>query len=338
MIIILSKNVTREESDSILKGIASLGLEPLYLPGSEKIVIGALGDERKLQILQLEALPFVEKVIPILESYKLVNRKLGNISTTITLGDHTIGGGTFTYAVGPCTVESREQIVAIAESVKASGAHLLRGGAFKPRTSPYSFQGLKKEGLEYLKEAREKTGLPIVTELLHTVDVEKYYDYYDILQIGARNMQNFDLLMEAGKIDKPVLLKRGLSARLEELIMCAEYIALSGNPRIILCERGIRTFETAMRNTLDLAAIVYLKRETHLPVFVDPSHGTGERETAYIMAKAAAVVGADGILMEVHTDPDRAKSDGKQTISTKAFERLKKEIDELLALLAGQRQ
>lgn len=330
MIIVLNKNVTREESDSILKGISQLGLEPLYLPGTEKIVIGALGDERKLQSLHLEALPFIEKIIPILEPYKLVNRKLSAFASVISIGDVHIGGGAFTYAAGPCAVESREQILEIAESVKESGAKVLRGGAFKPRTSPYSFQGLKEEGLKLLKEAREKTGLLICTEIIHTADVERFYEYYDILQIGARNMQNYDLLMEAGKIDKPVLLKRGLSARLEELIMCAEYIALAGNSRIILCERGIRTFETALRNTLDLAAVPYLKRETHLPVFVDPSHGTGDREIAYIMAKAAVVAGADGLLIEVHTDPDHAQSDGKQTISTRSFQRLVKDIDELL--------
>ncbi|MDQ7821839.1 MAG: 3-deoxy-7-phosphoheptulonate synthase [Candidatus Eremiobacteraeota bacterium] len=338
MIIVLRKNVTKQESDSILKGIENLGLEPLYLPGSEKIVIGALGDERKLQALQLEALPFVERVIPILEPHKLVNRKFHDESTVITLGAHAIGGGTFTFIAGPCAVESREQIIEIARQVKDKGGHVLRGGAFKPRTSPYSFQGLKEEGLEYLKEARAVTGLPICTEIIHTKDVERYYDYYDILQIGARNMQNYDLLLEAGKIDKPVLLKRGLSARLEELIMCAEYIALAGNPRIILCERGIRTFETAMRNTLDLAAVPYLKRETHLPVVVDPSHGTGDRELAYIMAKAAAIVGADGILIEVHTDPDRAKSDGKQTISTERFSKLVGEIEKLMHLSAKECQ
>lgn len=336
MIIVLSKNVTKEETDSILKGISQLGLEPLYLPGTEKIVIGAIGDERKLQTLHLEALPFIEKIIPVLEPYKLVNRKFKPGETIISLGDVHIGGGTFTYAAGPCAVESRDQIIEIAEQVKASGAKLLRGGAFKPRTSPYSFQGLKEEGLRYLKEAREKTGLHIVTEILHTADVERYYEYYDILQIGARNMQNYDLLKEAGHIDKPVLLKRGLSARLEELIMCAEYIALAGNSRIILCERGIRTFETAMRNTLDLSAVPYLKRETHLPVFVDPSHGTGDREIAFIMAKAAAVTGADGILIEVHTHPDRAESDGKQTITTGAFTRLVQETGELLEVLRRQ--
>jgi len=332
MIIILSKNVTQEESDSILKGISQLGLEPLYLPGSEKIVIGALGDERKLQALQLEALPFVERVIPILEPYKLVNSRIHPEKTTFRAGGVNIGGGTFTYVAGPCAIESRDQILSIARKVKDSGGSILRGGAFKPRTSPYSFQGLKKEGLDYLKEASMATGLPVCTEIIHTADVENYYDYYDILQIGARNMQNYDLLREAGRIDKPVLLKRGLSARLEELIMCAEYIALAGNPRIILCERGIRTFETALRNTLDLAAVAYLKRATHLPVFVDPSHGTGDRELACIMARAAAVVGADGILMEVHTDPDRAMSDGKQTISTEAFAKLVRSIDRLLAL------
>ena len=335
MIIVLSKNVTKEESDSIIRGITQLGLEPLYLPGTEKIVIGAIGDERKLQMLHLEALPFIEKIIPILEPYKLVNRKFSAQDTVISMGDVTISRGTFTFAAGPCAVESREQIIEIAQCVKKSGATVLRGGAFKPRTSPYSFQGMKEEGLKCLKAAKEATGLLICTEIIHTADVERYYDYYDIMQIGARNMQNYDLLKEAGKIDKPVLLKRGLSARLEELIMCAEYIALAGNSRIILCERGIRTFETAMRNTLDLAAVPWLKRETHLPVFVDPSHGTGDRELCCIMAKAAVVAGADGLLIEVHTHPDKAESDGKQTISTEAFDHLAKEIDVLLGYRAS---
>lgn len=314
MIIVLKPKATKEEADELLGKIEELGLKSLYMPGSERTVLGALGDERVLEKLHLDGHPLVESVKPILEPYKLVGREMHPHDSVVQIGDATIGGDKFLVIAGPCAVETPEQMLDTAKGVKEAGGHALRGGAFKPRTSPYSFQGLGVEGLQILKEAAEKVGLPAVTEVVEVADVEAVHEYADAFQVGARNMQNFRLLKELGKSDKPVILKRGMAATVMDLLLAGEYIVSEGNHRVIFCERGIRTFETATRNTLDLNAIPYIKQKSHLPVMVDPSHGTGVRDLVAPMARAAAACGADGIMVEAHRNPAEAWSDGAQSL------------------------
>ncbi|MBV9883517.1 MAG: 3-deoxy-7-phosphoheptulonate synthase [Sphingomonadaceae bacterium] len=322
MIIVLKPEATPEITEALLAQISERGLTPLHMPGVERVVLGALGDERVLAELNLESHPMVESVKPILAPYKLVSRELHPHDTIVKIGSLPIGGRAFGVIAGPCAVESYDQTSNTAQLVKEAGAAALRAGAYKPRTSPYGFQGHGPEGLKILKQVSEETGLPIVTEVMDTADVEIVAEHADALQIGARNMQNFALLRAVGKAGKPVLLKRGLSAKLEELLLAAEYLLAAGNEQVILCERGIRTFETATRNTLDLNAIPYIKQKTHLPVLVDPSHGTGVRDFVIPMSLAAAACGADGILVEVHENPPAALSDGAQSLYPEGFRAL----------------
>ncbi len=327
MIIILKPTATPAIAEEIQQQIAAAGLQPLYLPGTERTVLGAIGDERILGTLHLENHPEVESITPILTPYKVVSREFHPSDAVVSIGDVAIGGNRFVVIAGPCAIESREQMEATALAIKASGARGLRGGAFKPRTSPYSFQGLGLEGLRILRDVSREVGLPAITEVVEVADVESVEAYADAFQVGARNMQNFRLLTRLGKSRKPVILKRGMAATVEDLLMAAEYIVSEGNPNVILCERGIRTFETATRNTLDLNAIPYLKQHTYLPVLVDPSHGTGVREFVSPMARAAAACGADGVLVEVHNDPTKAMSDGKQSLWPDGFATLMRELD-----------
>lgn len=319
MIIILKKGASKADAEPILQQIRDLGLEPLYLPGEEKIVLGALGDERKLAQLNLDSLTEVERVVPILKPYKLSNREFKTTRTIVRVGNVEIGGKDVVVIAGPCSVESEEQIVSTAKAVKAAGARILRGGAFKPRTSPYAFQGLEAEGLRLLEIARKETGLPVVTEVMAAHDVELVGRCTDMFQIGARNMQNFTLLREVGRTKLPVMLKRGPAANLEEFLMAAEYIMSEGNPNVVLCERGIKSFSQDTRNTFDLSFVPLLHQETHLPVIADPSHGTGVRSLVAPMTLAAVAAGADAIMIEVHPDPEHAWSDGFQQITPTAF-------------------
>ncbi|MGH3101214.1 MAG: 3-deoxy-7-phosphoheptulonate synthase [Thermoleophilia bacterium] len=305
-------------------------------PGHESIVIGAFGDREVLKGLQLGQRDGVESVLPISKPYKLVSSESAPGRTVIQTRGRRVGGDHFALIAGPCTVESREQTLTTARVVESAGASMLRGGAFKPRTSPYSFQGLGVEGLEILQEAREDTGLPLATELMDARHVEEVVDAADVIQIGARNMQNFLLLSEVGKTDKPVLLKRGPSASIEELLMAAEYILKEGNPRVILCERGIKTFERSTRFTLDISAVPVLKEETHLPVIVDPSHAAGRRALVLPLARAAAAVGADGIIVEAHPRPEEALCDGPQQIPADEFGEFAREVTEIVTLVGKQ--
>jgi len=322
MIIVLKPNSTEEDAKTLLSKIEQSGLKPLYMPGVERIVLGALGDERKLASLQLSAHPCVESIKPILTSYKQVSREMQSHDSQVTFGNTTIGGGTFTIIAGPCAIENEEQIDKSAAIVKKHGGLGLRGGAFKPRSSPYSFQGLEEQGLILMQQASKKHGLPCVTEVIDASHVDMMCQYIDAFQIGARNMQNFRLLKAVGQSNKPVILKRGMSATIEELLLAAEYIYNEGNKDIVICERGIRTFEKATRNTLDLGAVAFIKNRSHLPVIVDPSHGTGIRELVSPMARAAAACGADGIIVEVHYDPKTALSDGMQSLDEADFEKM----------------
>ena len=326
MIIVLKPQASKTEADEILSKIEAKGLKPLYMPGSERTVIGALGDERLLGELHLESHPAVERVDPILAPYKAVSREMHPADSIVKVGPLSIGGKGFAVIAGPCAVESLEQMSATAKAVAEAGAHGLRGGAFKPRTSPYSFQGLGLEGLKILKQTREETGLPVITEVVEVGDVEAVEEYADAFQVGARNMQNFRLLTALGQAGKPVFLKRGMAATVKDVLMSAEYIAAGGNNQIILCERGIRTFETGTRNTLDLSAVCQFKQLSHLPVMIDPSHGTGVRDFVAPMAYAAAAAGADGILVEVHVDPKEALSDGAQSLYPDQFDQLMKRL------------
>lgn len=326
MIIVLKKNAAQDVIDHVVEKIKSTGLAVHISKGKERTIIGAIGDESLLSSIQLDALPGVENVMPILKPYKLVSREFRKEGTVIELGGIKIGDNQVMVIAGPCSVENKDSLIDTARKVQASGAKILRGGAFKPRTSPYDFQGLGFDGLKLLAEARKATGLPIISELMDPRDTETFCDYVDIVQIGARNMQNFRLLTEVGKIKKPVLLKRGLSATIKEFLMSAEYIAAQGNSQIILCERGIRTFETATRNTLDLSAVPVLKEETHLPVFVDPSHAVGRWALVAPLAKAAVAVGADGLMIEVHPDPENALCDGAQSLKPSKFAGLMEEV------------
>ncbi len=324
MIIVLKPDATQEQIDHIIDRIKGLGLAVHVSEGKEKTIIGAIGDESVLAEQPLEILPGVEKVMPILKPYKLVSREFKADDTIIDIEGIKIGGREVQVIAGPCSIENLEILQETASMVKAAGARFLRGGAFKPRTSPYAFQGLREEGLKYLLDTKKKVGLPVVTEVMDPRDLELICEYTDIIQIGARNMQNFRLLTEVGKTRKPVLLKRGISSTIKELLMSAEYIAAEGNDKIILCERGIRTFETATRSTLDISAVPVLKEESHLPVIVDPSHAAGRWDMVPPLAKAAIASGADGLLIEVHADPERALCDGVQSLKPAKFDELMK--------------
>lgn len=327
MIIAMKPEATEEQIQEVCRHIERYGYKPHLIRGEERVVIGAVGHgDNKDHLHNLISVPGVENVVPILQPYKLVNRELKKQKTTIRVGDLEIGGRQFVVMAGPCSVETREQLLETAHGVKAAGAQILRGGAFKPRTSPYDFQGLEEEGLKFLAEAREQTGLKVVTEVVTTEDTELVAEYSDILQVGARNMQNFALLKRLGKVGKPVLLKRGMSSTIKELLLSAEYIASHGNQQIMLCERGIRTFETATRNTLDIAAVPVLNELSHLPVIVDPSHATGKRSLVKAMAKAGIAAGADGLIIEVHPRPQEAWSDGPQSLTPADFGQLMKEL------------
>ena len=327
MIIVLKPGATEAEIEHLTQKIKERGLTPHLTTGKERRLIGVIGDERAIQNLPLSIFPGVESVLPILAPYKLVSREFRREDSVITLGEGvTIGGRQVPVMAGPCAVESQRQLLDIAKAVKAAGARLLRGGAFKPRTSPYAFQGLGEEGLHYLAEAKKITGLPVITEIVDPRDIELVAQYADVLQIGARNMQNFRLLTEVGKYQKPVLLKRGLSATIKEFLLSAEYIMAGGNHRVILCERGIRTFETQTRNTLDLAAVPLIQSLSHLPVVVDPSHATGRWDLVAPMALAAVAAGADGLLIEVHDNPEEALSDGEESLKPAKFAALMTEM------------
>ncbi len=328
-IIVLRPDVTEEEKGNIIKRLEGFGLNAQVSVGTERTIIGVIGDTSKITEEQEESfsvMPGVEKVFRILKPFKVVSREFKREDTVIDIKGNLIGGKRIHVMAGPCAVESKDMILMVANEVKSAGATFLRGGAFKPRTSPYSFQGLGEEGLIYLREASEKTGLPVVTEIMDPRDIDLLIQYSDIIQIGARNMQNFRLLTEVGSYNKPVLLKRGLSATIKEFLMSAEYIMSRGNHNVILCERGIRTFETATRNTLDLSAVPVIKQLSHLPIVVDPSHGVGKWDLVAPMAKASVAAGADGLLIEVHPNPDHALSDGEQSLKPKVFKQLMEEL------------
>jgi len=333
MIIVLKPKTSKQDADEILQLIEARGLKPLYMPGVERTVLGALGDERKLADLNFSAFPAVDEVKPILSSYKMVSREFKNDDTVLNINGVSIGGNRFVVMAGPCSVESSEQLLSAARAVTASGGQILRGGAFKPRTSPYSFQGLGEEGLKILQQAKKEFDLPIITEVVSSSDVDLVCRYADILQIGARNMQNYRLLRAVGSCQTPVMLKRGPSATLEELLLAAEYILAGGNSQVMLCERGIRSFETSYRNMLDLNAVAYLKQRTHLPIIADPSHGTGVHDLVTPMALAAAAAGADGIMVEVHPDPIHAMSDAQQQLTPADFSTLMQKLQPVLQSL-----
>ncbi|MDQ0285687.1 3-deoxy-7-phosphoheptulonate synthase [Desulfofundulus luciae] len=326
MIIVMQKEATGEQVEAVIARLKKNGFETHLSQGVERTIIGIIGDRTRLEDMALEAMPGVEKVMPVLQPYKLASRAFHPEDSVVMVGDLAIGGEEIHVMAGPCAVESREQLLEAARQVKAAGATILRGGAYKPRTSPYSFQGLEEEGLKLLAEARELTGLKIVTEVMDVRTLPLVAEYADILQIGARNMQNFFLLREVARVDKPVLLKRGLSCTIEEWLMAAEYIMSGGNHRVILCERGIRTFENYTRNTLDLTAVPVVKYLSHLPVVVDPSHGVGKWRFVPTMARAAVAAGADGLLVEVHPNPAEALCDGPQSLTPENFAHMMKEL------------
>ncbi|MEI6214781.1 MAG: 3-deoxy-7-phosphoheptulonate synthase [Desulfuromonadales bacterium] len=324
MIIVMKSGAAKRDRDEVIKKIKELGYKPHVIHGETRDVIGAIGGSHgKVALQALEGLHGVESVVPIMQPYKLASKEVRKESSLIRISnDVSIGGEKVVIMAGPCSVESEKQIIESAVAVKKAGAHVLRGGAFKPRTSPYSFQGLEEDGLKLLAKARELTGLPFVTEVINPETAELVAGYADILQIGARNSQNFALLKKVGQLGKPVLLKRGMAMTIQEFLMSAEYIMSEGNQSVILCERGIRTFETATRNTLDLSAIPVLKDKTHLPVVIDPSHGTGNHHYVAPMCYAAVAAGADGLIVEVHPDPEHASSDGPQSLKPEKFERM----------------
>ncbi len=326
MVVILKAKTKKEDAVKLTKELEELGVKVNPVYGEDFIILGLVGDTTKIDPDKIGANFNVERVMHVQEPFKKANKLFHPEPSIIDVNGNTIGGKKIAMIAGPCSVESEEQLTAIAEGVKATGAQFLRGGAFKPRTSPYSFQGLEFDGLELLKLARKNTGLPIVTEIMSPYHVDVFNENVDIIQVGARNMQNFDLLKELGKANKPILLKRGLSATIEELLMSAEYIMAGGNENVILCERGIRTFETFTRNTLDLSAIPAIKKLSHLPVVVDPSHATGKRFMIEPLSKAAIAVGADGLIIEVHNDPAKALCDGPQSITPEQYNKLYNEL------------
>ncbi len=330
MIIVMKQGASQTEIEHVLERLKAVGVDTDVSRGKYRTVIGVIGEEEVVASLPLIAMPGVEKVMPVLKPYRLVSREFKQEDTVIKINEKLIGGEYFGVIAGPCSVETEEQVVEIAKRVKAAGATMLRGGAFKPRTSPYSFQGLGEEGLKILAKAREITGLPVVTEVMDTRDVDLVAEYADVLQIGTRNMQNFILLTAAGKQPKPVLLKRGFSNTIEEFLMAAEYVVKAGNEDVILCERGIRTFETATRNTLDLSAIPVVQSLSHLPIIVDPSHATGRSDLVVPLSLAAISCGANGIMVEVHNSPENALCDGPQSLIPDAFAEMMKQVKMLL--------
>lgn len=320
MIIVLKPGCNKKQIDSIVKNIEALGLKAHVSQGVERTVIGAIGDERgKIELQNLAAVPCVEKMVPILKPYKLASREFKKDLSVVKIKKAAFGGGNFGVIAGPCSVESEKQIIQAAEGVKASGAKMLRGGAYKPRTSPYSFQGLEEEGLKLLAKARKETGLPFVTEVVNTETAVLVAEYTDMIQIGARNVQNFALLKKVGSLGKPILLKRGMSTTIQEFLMSAEYILSEGCKDVILCERGIRTFETATRNTLDISAIPVVRELSHLPIIIDPSHAAGVRQYIPTLSYAAMAAGADGLIIEVHPHPEKAMCDGPQSLDIREF-------------------
>jgi 3-deoxy-7-phosphoheptulonate synthase len=334
MLIVMHRNATQKQIGAVTTAVEKMGLTASPIPGSERTAIGVLGNKGYVDDISIRDLPGVKDVIHVSKPYKMVSRDFHPRPTIIKIGSVEIGEGRSPVIIaGPCAVESEDQIIRTARAVKAAGAELLRGGAFKPRTGPYTFQGLKEEGLKLLALAKKETGLPIVSEVMTAENVELVARYVDVLQVGARNMQNFDLLREVGRIRKPVFLKRGLSATIEEFLAAAEYILAEGNSQVILCERGIRTFETATRNSLDLSVVPIIKELSHLPIVVDPSHATGKRSLVPPMAKAALVAGAHGIMIEVHPEPEKALSDGPQSLTIPGFEKLMGEIKQIKTFL-----
>ncbi|MDL2310657.1 3-deoxy-7-phosphoheptulonate synthase [Peptostreptococcaceae bacterium OttesenSCG-928-C18] len=325
MIVKLKRGIEDKNAKELIKWLENQGLEVQPTIGKTYTILGLVGDTASIAVNSVKAFEIVDSVTRIQEPYKSANKKFHPTQSVVEVGGVKIGGGNFAVMAGPCSVESKEQVVEIAKAVKASGANLLRGGAFKPRTSPYSFQGMGNEGIEILLEAKKVTGLPIVSEIMDIDDLPFFKDV-DMLQVGARNMQNFSMLKKLGKIDKPILLKRGLSATYEEWIMSAEYIMAGGNTNVVLCERGIRTFEPGIRNVLDITAVPYLRGKTHLPIIIDPSHSAGMWEMVEPLSIAATAIGADGLLIEVHNDPERALCDGSQSLKPSKFDRLMKEI------------
>lgn len=319
MIVIMNSHASAEQLENVQSRLKEFGFDIHLSKGVERTIIGAIGDKKPEVIQSLESMEGVDRVVPILQPYKLAGREFRTESTQVKVGSAVFGGPQVVTIAGPCAVESLDQLLETARGVKAAGAQILRGGAYKPRTSPYAFQGLEEEGLKILKAAREATGMAFVTEIVNPRDVELVQEYTDMLQIGARNMQNFTLLREVGKARKPVLLKRGLSATIEEWLMAAEYIMSEGNYEIVLCERGIRTFETATRNTFDVSAIPIVKKQSHLPIIADPSHASGKRHLVLPLALAAVAAGADGLMIEVHPNPEKALSDGPQSLTPDQF-------------------
>ncbi|MDZ7373219.1 MAG: 3-deoxy-7-phosphoheptulonate synthase [candidate division KSB1 bacterium] len=336
MVIVMDKRASQEEVDAVERKLVSQGYRVHRSTGVERTILGVIGDTAKLDTRELELLPGVYEVVRVSEPFKLASRAFHPENTVITLGEVAIGGNEVVVMAGPCAVESREQMMEAAHAVREAGAKVLRGGAFKPRTSPYAFQGLGEEGLRYLREAADRYGLLTVTEVMDREQVPLVSEYADILQVGARNMQNYALLRELGNIRKPVLLKRGFAATVKELLMAAEYIMAGGNYQVILCERGIRTFEDSVRNTLDISAIPVVHSLSHLPIIADPSHGTGRRDKVAPMARAAIAAGADGLLIEVHPDPDAAKSDGFQSLYPHQFTSLMEEL-RIIAAAIGRK-
>jgi len=322
MLILMKADASKPDVSAVEAKIRELGFTPNEIPGSTRLAIGITGNQGPLDPGIFNVMSGVADAVPVSKPWKLVSREVKPDDTFVKIGNAQLGGGKFGIIAGPCAVESRDQLNAAARAVKAAGAHFLRGGAFKPRTSPYSFQGMKEDGLKILADARAETGLPIVTEVMDTRDVDLVARYADVLQVGARNMQNFSLLEAVGSQPRAVMLKRGLSATIQEFLMAAEYIVKQGNYNVILCERGIRTFETMTRNTLDLGSIPLIKRLTHLPIIVDPSHGTGDRASVPAMARAALALGADGLMVEVHPNPEKALSDGPQSLTPEGFGKL----------------
>jgi len=334
VLIVMNHNAGKKQIEAVINAVERMGFSAAPIPGGVRTAIGVLGNKGYVDDSMVRALPGVQEVIHVSKPYKLVSRDFHPKNTIVKVAGLEIGTGKRPVIMaGPCAVESEEQIMKTARAVKAAGADMLRGGAFKPRTGPHTFQGMREEGLKLLALASRETGLPFVTEVMSPDTVGLVANYADMLQVGARNMQNFDLLRELGKIKKPILLKRGMSATIEEFLAAAEYILAEGNSGVILCERGIRTFETATRNTLDLAVIPLIKELSHLPVMVDPSHATGKRSLVPPMAKAALVAGADGLMLEVHPDPEKALSDGPQSLTLQGFEKLMREMDRLISFL-----
>ncbi len=333
MVLTLKKETDQKQLDTLTSWLKSQDIEVHISNGEFSTVVGLVGDTSRLDIDLIQGLSMVENVTRISEPFKSANRKFHPDDTVVDINGVKIGGGYFQIIAGPCSVEGEQQICEIAKNVKASGANLLRGGAFKPRTSPYAFQGMRDEGIRLLKAASNLTGMPVVTEIMDASHIDLFLENVDVIQVGARNMQNFELLKELGKTNKPILLKRGLANTLQELLMSAEYIMAGGNEKVILCERGIRTFETATRNTLDISAVPMLKKMSHLPVVVDPSHAAGIADMVHPLSLAAAAVGADGIMVEVHNDPEHAMCDGPQALTPSRFDALSEEVQNILAVV-----